>query len=94
MHKTNWLLVGIIGFVLILILFGAAVLMGDWRYSDWGMMGPIGMMEDRGYSYHPAPLTWIGMVFIWLIPVGLMVLVGFGIAWLVRNVHNSRPPSS
>jgi 1,4-dihydroxy-2-naphthoate octaprenyltransferase len=94
MHKTNWLLVGIVSFVLILILFGAGMLMSDWRYRDWGMMGPVGMMEDWTYSSPPAPLGWIGMIFVWLIPIGLMVLVGFIVAWFVRNVRNSKPPSS
>lgn len=94
MHKTNWLLVGIMSFIIVLILFGAGMLMGDWRYRDWGMMGPNGMMESWGSSYPPAPLGWIGMIFMWLIPVGLIVLAVFGIAWLVRNVSNSKPPSS
>lgn len=94
MHKINWLLVGILSFVIILILFGAGLMMGDWRYRDWGMMGPSGMVENWGDSYPPAPLGWIGMIFMWLIPVGLMVLAVFGIVWLVRNVSSSRPPSS
>jgi hypothetical protein len=94
MHKTNWLLVGIMSFVIILILFGAGVLMGDWRYRDWGMMGPSGMMENWGSSYPPAPLGWIGMIFMSLIPVGLIVLAVFGIVWLVRNVSSFKSPSS
>lgn len=94
MHKINWLLVGILSFVIILILFGAGLMMGDWRYRDWGMMGPSGMVENWGDSYPPAPLGWIGMIFMGLIPVGLMVLAVFGIVWLVRNVSSSRPPSS
>ena len=94
MHKINWLLVGIMSFVIILILFGAGMLMGDWRYRDWGMMGPSGMMEDWRYTYTPAPLGWIGLIFMWLIPVGFSVLAGFGIVLFVRYVRNSRPPSS
>jgi hypothetical protein len=94
MPKTNWLLVGILSFVIILILFGAGMMMGDWRYRDWGMMGPSGMVENWEYSYPPAPLGWIGMIFMWLIPAGLIVLAVFGIIWLVRNVSHSRPPAS
>jgi hypothetical protein len=93
-HKTNWLLIGIMSFVILLILFGAGMLMGDWRYRAWGMMGPSGMVENWGYSYTPSPLGWIGVIFMSLIPVGLMVLAVFGSIWLVRNVRNSRPPSS
>ena len=94
MQKVNWLIVGIMSFVIILLLFGAGMLMGDWRYRDWGMMGPSGMMENWGYSSTPSPLGWIGMIFMWLIPVGLLVLAIFGIVWLARNVSRSRPPSS
>jgi hypothetical protein len=94
MHKINWLLVGILSFLLILILFGTGLLMGDWRYRAWGMMGPHGMVENWEYSYPPAPLGWIGMIFMWLIPVGLMVLAAFGIVWLVRNAGNPKPPAS
>ena len=94
MHKINWLLVGIMGFVSLLVLFGAGMLMGDWRYRAWGMMGPHGMMENWGYSYAPAPLGWIGMIFMWLIPAGLIVLAVFGVVWVVRNAGNPKPPSS
>jgi hypothetical protein len=94
MHKINWLTVGIMSFVILLILFGTGMLMGDWRYRAWGTMGPIGMMENWGYYSTPSPLGWIGMIFMWLIPVGLIVLAVFGILWLVRNVSHSKPPFS
>jgi hypothetical protein len=94
MRKVNWLIVGVMSFVIILILFGAGTLMGDWGFRGWGMMGPRGMMEDWGYPPAPAPLGWVGMIFMWLIPAGLTVLAVFGIVWLVRNVRNSKPPSS
>ena len=94
MHKINWLLVGMMSFVIILILFGTGMLMGDWRYRAWGMMGPSGMVENWEYPYPPAPLGWIGLIFMSLIPVGLMVLAGFGMIWLMRNVSSSKPPSS
>jgi hypothetical protein len=68
--------------------------MGDWRYRAWGTMGPVGMMENWGYSYPPALLGWIGTIFMWLIPLGLLVLAVFGIVWLVRNVSSSKLPSS
>ena len=94
MRKVNWLIVGIMSFVFILILFGAGTLMSDWGFRGWGMMGPRGMMEDWGYPPIASPLSWVGMIFMWLIPVGLMVLAGFGIGWLVRNVSHARPPSA
>jgi hypothetical protein len=94
MQKVNWLVVGIMSFLIILILFGAGTLMGDWRYRDWGMMGPSGMMENWEYSSTPSPLGWIGIIFMLLIPVGLIVAIVFGIVWLVRNVRSSKLPSS
>ena len=94
MQKVNWLVVGIMSFVITLILLGTGMLMGDWGSRAWGMMGPQGMMENWGYSPTPAPLRWVGMIFMWLIPVGLIALGIFGIVWLVQNVSHSRPPSS
>ena len=94
MRKVNWLVVGILSFVSILVLFGTGMLMGDWGIRDWGTMGPIGMMENWGYSSPPSPLSWVGRIFMWLIPVGLLVLAVFGIVWLVRNVIHARPPAS
>ena len=92
MKKVNWLVVGVSSIVGLLLLFGAGMIMGGWGYGGWGMMGPGGMMNNWGYS--TSPLGWIGMIFMWLIPVGLVVLAAFGVVWLVRNVANSKPPSS
>jgi hypothetical protein len=94
MQKVNWLVVGLMSFVIILLLFGTGMLMSDWGSRGWGMMGPVGMMENWGYHSTPAPLGWVGMIFMWLIPVGLFVLAIFGTVWLVRNVSGSKPPSS
>ena len=94
MKKVNWLIVGIISAVVVLLLFGGAMMMGGWNYGS-GMMGSwgnggYGMMNNWGYS----PFGWIGMLFMWLIPVGLIGLAVFGIIWLVRKTGNSTPPSS
>ena len=94
MQKVNWLFVGMISFVILLILFGAGLLMDDWGSRAWGTMGPLGMMENWGYSSTPSPLGWVGMIFMLLIPLGLIALAVFGIGWLVRNVSHSKPPSS
>ena len=82
MKKVNWLVVRVSSIVGLLLLFGG------------GMMGPGGMMNNWGYSSSPSPLGWIGMIFMWLVPVGLIVLGVFGTVWLVRNVSHSKPPSS
>ena len=89
MKKVNWLVVGVSSIVGLLLLFGGGMMMGGRGYRGWGTMG---LAAYVGYS--PSPLGWIGMIFMWLIPVGLVVLAAFGIVWLVRNTGNSKPPSS
>ena len=88
MKKTNWLVVGIVIVLLLLFLFGGGMMSG-WGYHDGGMMGYPGMM---GWGY--SPFGWIGMIFMWLIPVGVLVLAGFGVAWLVKNVGSSSRTAS
>jgi hypothetical protein len=61
MRKVNWLIVGIMSFVIILILFGAGTLMDDWGFRGWGMMGPRGMMEDWGYPPTASPLSSVSL---------------------------------
>ena len=104
MKKVNWLVVGIISAVVVLLLFGGGMMMGGWGYGSGGMTlapgasagvgnwgnGGYSMMNNWGYS----PFGWIGMLFMWLIPVGLIGLAVFGIIWLVRKTGNSTPPSS
>jgi len=94
MQKVNWLVVGVISVIVLLLLFGGGMMMGGWGYHGWSMMGPGGMMNNWGYSSSPTPLAWIGMIFMWLIPVGLIVLAIFGAFWLMRNAGNSKPSSS
>ncbi len=90
MKKINWLVITVISIIVLLFLFGGGMMSG-WGYRGWGMMGgPGGMMGGWGYS----PLGWIGMLFMWLIPVGIIVLTVFGIVWLARNIGSSTPPSS
>lgn len=44
-------------------------------------------MMGWGYS----PFGWIGMGFMWLIPIGFLVLTVLGIVWLVRSVGGAAP---
>jgi hypothetical protein len=85
MKSTNWTAVAIVGIVALLILmFGASVIGGrgynNYGYGAWGMVGP-----------------WMmgGMFFMWLIPVGVVVLAVLGVGWLVRSmVGGMNPPPS
>jgi hypothetical protein len=101
MKKTNWLIVGVIGFVILLFLFGGGMLSG-WGNRGWGMMGGpgttlapganpgggYGMMGGWGYSAFP--FGWVGMLFMWLVSIGIITLIVLGVVWLVRNVGNSK----
>ncbi len=72
MSKINWTAVAVFGIVvLVAFLVGASLLGGGW-----GMMGGWGL----------APFGWIGMIFMWLIPIGFIVLTVLGVVWLVRAV--------
>ncbi len=92
MKKINWLVIAIVGILALLFLFGGGMMSGwgygDYGYRSWGM-GP-GMMGSWGYS----PFGWIGMAFMWLIPVGVITLIVIGVTALMRNTGNPTPPSS
>ena len=82
MNKVNWTVVVVTVIIaLFVLMFGASLLgrwgYGGWGYGGWGMMGP-----------------WMmgGMFFMWLIPVGFLVLTVFGIAWLARTIGGGNNP--
>jgi hypothetical protein len=90
MNKINWTAVVVFGVVVLLaFLVGVSLLGGGWGYGGWGMMGP-GMMGGWGLS----PFGWIGMTFMWLIPVGFVVLTVLGVVWLVRAVGSGMNPAA
>lgn len=93
MKKTNWLAITLIGIIALLALFWLGTMTGGWRYGGYGMMG----WGDRGYGGHMgwgfSPFGWIGMTFMWLIPVGFLALTALGIVWLVRAITNPAAPS-
>jgi len=84
MKKVNWTAVVIVTIVALLVLQVATSLLGGW-----GMMGP-GMMGGWGYS--PSPFGWIGMAFMWLIPLGFLTLIVLGIAWVVKATGGGNNP--
>lgn len=95
MKKINWLIVGIIAFVALLFVFGGSMMsgfgFGNFGYHGWGMMGRAGgMMGSWGYS----PFGWLGMAFMWLIPVGVIALIVFGVAALVKSAGHSTVQTS
>lgn len=93
MKKTNWLTITIVGVIALLVLFWIGAMIGGWGYGGYGMMGR-GMMGNWGYS----PFGWfgmgLGMIFMWLIPIGILALLAFGIVSVVRNTGNPPPTIS
>ena len=79
MNKINWTMVAVFSIVVLLVFLVGVSLLGGRGYGGWGMMGP-GMMGGWGFG----PFGWIGMIFMWLIPISFLVLTVLGIIWLVR----------
>ena len=78
--KLNWK--WLFGIILILILLIAPSFM-------WHLIMPIygyGMMGGGyGYSYRMMPF---GMLFMWLIPPGTLILIGLGVICLVKKINS------
>jgi uncharacterized protein YneF (UPF0154 family) len=85
-NTTLWIVLGIVA-VFLLGLFGGMFLpfggnnfaFGYGCANGWngyGMMGGRGMM----------PFRFIGMLFMWLIPLGVVALIVGGIFWIVRSL--------
>jgi len=89
MKNVNWTAVSVFSVIGLLVLaFGVSLLggraYGGWGYGGWGMMGPWMM----------GPLMMFGMFFMWLIPIGFLVLTGLGIAWIVRTAGSTTHPNA
>lgn len=86
-NRVNWTVVAVIGIIVLLVLaFGTSLLSG-WGYGGYAGYGGFGMM---------GPWLMTGMFFMWLIPVGFLLLLGLGLAWIIRAVGgtgNFNPPS-
>lgn len=93
MKKNTWWIIGIAVVVLILLAFGGGMMTGGWGYRGYGMMGGNGMM-GWGYSPFGGFGMGLGMIFMWLIPIGIVALIVYGIVALARNNGNLTPPAS
>ncbi|GFP31105.1 zinc ribbon domain-containing protein [Candidatus Hakubella thermalkaliphila] len=92
MNKVNWVQVAIFGIVaLLVLLIVVSFLPFGWRggWGPGGMMGP-GMMGGWG-GWGFSPFGWIGMIFMWLFPLGFLVLLIPGGVWLFRQVTQQGP---
>jgi putative membrane protein len=88
MKKSYWIALAIFSFVFLLILLAGISLLGRWNNWGWGMMSgwPSGMMQGWGFG----SFGWMGIILMWLIPLGFIVLVVLGIVGLVRGFSSIR----
>ncbi len=101
MRSTSLWILGLLALLLVLaFFFGGWIWRPGWvgnvgcpwwsgSQGAWGARGP-GMMGSF------APFAWIGMLFMVLIPLGILILTVLGILWLVRAVSGNVaiPPAS
>lgn len=84
MKKIIWIILSILGIVVISAILAGITFGGGWNGSSWGMMGDWGpgMMHGWGFNI----FGWMGMLLMWLIPIGFLALVVLGISALVSVV--------
>jgi putative membrane protein len=87
MKKSYWITVVVVGILLLIALLVGISLLGSWNNGGRGMMGgwPSGTMHGWGFG----SFGWFGMILMWLIPVGFIVLVVLGIVGLVRGFSST-----
>lgn len=85
MSKTTKWVIGIVTAIVILQFFAPFLwqLIFPGAYAGHGMIG-------RGYGMHMPMMGFgfmpFGMFFLWLIPLGILILIVLGIAWLVKQL--------
>jgi hypothetical protein len=86
MSKTAKWVIGVVVTVVILLLVAPFL----WQLVFPGAYTGYGMMGSRGYGMHMPMMGYgfgfFGMLFIWLIPLGILALIVLGIAWLVKQL--------
>jgi hypothetical protein len=89
-NVTLWIVIGAIA-LFALGLFGGMFMPFGWNNSafgygcanGYGMMGYRGFMPMMG-GWGMVPFGFLGMLFMWLIPLGVLALIVGGIFWIVR----------
>ena len=90
MTKTTKWVIGIAAAIVILLFFAPFL----WQLIFPGTYAGHGMMMGRGgygYGMHMPMMGYggfgfFGMLFMWLIPLGILTLIVLGIAWLVKQL--------
>ncbi|MCK6540867.1 MAG: hypothetical protein L6Q26_12520 [Anaerolineales bacterium] len=91
MSKTTKWIIGIVVAILVLQFAMPFVwqLFFPGAYGGYGMMGPgYGMhMPMMGFGFG---FGFFGMLLMWLFPIGVLILIVLGIAWLVRQLTTAK----
>ncbi len=89
-----WIAIGAIA-LFVLGLFGAMFMPFGWNnsaygygctdgWNGYGVSGYRGMSMMGGWGM--TPFGFLGMLFMWLIPLGVLALIVGGIFWIVRSL--------
>lgn len=89
MNRINWTAIAVFAIVALLVFLIGASLLGGLGYGGWGMMGP-GMMGQWGFG----SFGWFGMILMWLIPIGFILLIVLGVVWLIRAISSGGTPNT
>lgn len=84
MNKAKWAAVAVFGVVVLIAFMVGVSLLAGWGYGSWGY-GGWGMMGPRMMG---------GTFFMWLIPVGFIILTMLGIVWFVRTIGSENHPAA
>jgi hypothetical protein len=90
--KNKWFIgVGVlIGLVVLFLLPFVWHALYPVQSYGYGMLGGMHMRGGMGSSFSPIfGGMGFGMFFLWLIPLGLLILIGLGIAALVKYLNKS-----
>jgi len=94
--KNKWLIGVGIALGLIVLFFLPSLWQTFFHPQGFGMMGGYGrspMMSGNGFSPMHGGIGFgmgYGMFFLWLIPLGLITLIGLGIAALIKYLRTSK----
>jgi hypothetical protein len=95
-NVTRWIVIGAIA-LFVLGLFGGMLLpFGGNNFASgygcangwngYGMMGGYRGFTPMMGGWGMMPFGFLGMLFMWLIPLGVLALVVGGIFWIVRTM--------
>jgi putative membrane protein len=83
MEKMKWKAIFVWAILVLLVIVVVLGLMRGWGSAGWNRMGP-GMMGNWGFG----PFAWLGIIWMWLIPIGFIILVVAAVVWLMRGLSS------